>query len=95
MYAIREYNKLHPNEKYNTTCLNIVGEMQPVYIAESLTPRARRLHYLARDLRKNYNFKYCWTWQGKVFVKQEDGSKPIWIKSEHQIETLKAASSSQ
>ncbi|XP_063390365.1 uncharacterized protein LOC134675983 [Cydia fagiglandana] len=92
LQAVKEYNKLHPDNKFNTLNLNIEGEKQLVYVSESLTPRARKLHYFARDLRKNHNYKHCWTRQGNVFVKQTDTSQPILIKSEQQIEALKAAS---
>ncbi|XP_063372473.1 uncharacterized protein LOC134660628 [Cydia amplana] len=75
LQAVKEYNKLHPGDKFNTMNLNIEGEKQPVYVSESLTPRARKLHYFARNLRKNHNYKHCWTRKGNVFVKQTDASQ--------------------
>ncbi|XP_073962957.1 uncharacterized protein [Choristoneura fumiferana] len=90
MKAVKEYNKSHQDEKFNTDNMNIAGDKQPIYVSESLTPRARKLHFLARDLRKNHNYKYCWTWQGKILVKQTDSSPAILIKSEQQVEALKS-----
>lgn len=93
--AVKEYNRLNPENKFNTQILNQEGEKQPIYVTESLTPRARKLHYLARDLRKYHNYKHCWTSYGKVLVKQSDDSQAIVIQSEQQIEILKGSTSSQ
>lgn len=95
MQAVKEYNTSHQDDKFNTENMNIAGNKQPIYVSESLTPRGRKLHFLARDLRKNYNYKHCWTWQGKVLVKQTDSSPPIVIKSEQQVEALKSFTVSQ
>lgn len=89
--AVKQYNKTQPEEKFSTKTLNWEGVNVPVYISEALTPRARKLHFLARDLRKNFNYKHCWTWQGKLFVKKSDDSDIIWIRSEQQIESLKSS----
>lgn len=92
--ALKEYNAEHKTDKFNTNCLSLTGGKQPVYISESLTVQARKLHYFARDLRKNHNFKHCWTSQGKVYVKQTDDSPIIWIKSLQQVEDLRATPAS-
>lgn len=64
------------------------SEDTPVYIAEQLTPKAARLHFLARDLKKSGLYKYCWTDYGRVYVKKDDNSRAILISNEAQIEHL-------
>lgn len=59
-----------------------------VYITEQLTPKAARLHFLARDLKKSGLYKYCWTDYGRVYVKKDDNSRAILISNEAQIEHL-------
>lgn len=66
------------------------SEDTPVFISEQLTPRGSRLHFLARDLAKTKQYKYCWTAYGKVYVRKTDSSAIITIKSEAQVHQLKA-----
>lgn len=64
------------------------SEDTPVFISEQLTPRGSRLHFLARDLAKTRQYKYCWTAYGKVYVRKTDNSPIITIKSEAQVQQL-------
>lgn len=64
------------------------SEDTPVFICEQLTPRGSRLHFLARDLAKTQQYKYCWTAYGKVYVRKTDDSPIILIKSEAQVHHL-------
>lgn len=64
------------------------NEDTPVFITEQLTAKAARLHFLARDLVKSKTYKYCWTAYGRVYLKREDDSPTITIKSEAQIQQL-------
>lgn len=64
------------------------SEDTPVFVSEQLTPRGSRLHFLARDLAKTQQYKYCWTAYGKVYVRKTDDSPIISIKSESQVHQL-------
>ncbi|CAG9791455.1 unnamed protein product [Diatraea saccharalis] len=63
-------------------------EDMPIYVSEQLTMRGSRLHFLARDLAKSKQYKYCWTAYGKVYVRKTDNSAIILIKSEAQVQHL-------
>lgn len=89
--AFKTYNLNNKNNKINTTDIGINGEKIPIFANESLTPMAKKLFYLARNLKKNKNYKYCWTSQGKVYIKKEEGSAAVLIKSINQAETLSRA----
>lgn len=63
-------------------------EDTPIYVSENLTQKGARLHFLARDLTKTNRFKFCWTSYGKVFVRKDENSPVILIKSEAQCHQL-------
>lgn len=59
-----------------------------IFVSEHLTPRASRLYFLARELKKAGRFKHCWTSYGNVYLRREDNSEVFLITSEKQIERL-------
>jgi hypothetical protein len=63
-------------------------EDTPVYVAEQLTPKAARLYFLARELKRQHEYKYCWTAYGNIYMKKHDNAKVIQILNEDQISLL-------
>lgn len=63
-------------------------EDTPIYLSDHLTAKGSRLHFLARDLTKSGAYKFCWTAYGKVYVKKDEGSPTISIRTEEQIHNL-------
>ncbi len=45
-----------------------------LYINESLTPKCRLLLKEVRHYKRNYNFKYVWSKQGKIYLRKDDSS---------------------
>lgn len=66
-------------------------EETPIFLSEHLTSKGSRLHFLARDLTKSGEFKYCWTAYGKVLLKKDEHSPTITIRNEQQIHQLKTS----
>lgn len=64
------------------------NEDTPVFISEHLTAKGNRLYFLARDLAKTKQYKFCWTTFGRVFVKRDENSRAIMIKTETQAHHL-------
>lgn len=60
----------------------------PIFVSEQLTAKGSRLHFLARDLVKSRRYKYCWTAYGKIYLRKDDNSPIISIKSEAQVHQL-------
>lgn len=60
----------------------------PIFLSESLTPKAARLFFLARDAKKSKGFNYCWTNFGRVFLRKDEKSPIIHIKKEEQIQNI-------
>lgn len=86
--AARDYNKKNKNNKLNNTHLGFSEPTSPVYIAELLTPASRKLFYLTRKFIKESHYSFCWTSNGKVFVKETKDSAYFQIKDENQIKAL-------
>ncbi|VVC96076.1 unnamed protein product [Leptidea sinapis] len=88
--GVKLYNKQHPNSRLNTSVIGLDGDKKRIYISEALTYKARRLFYLARDLAKTEEFKYCWVSNGKIFLRKTDQSQHMEIKNEFQLISLRS-----
>ena len=89
--AIRNYNQKHPNEgRLNTLNIGLPGDRRPIYVAEYLPASARKLFFAAREFSKRNEFKFCWTANGNIFIRKEEGAKHHLIKSEHSLSELQA-----
>ncbi|KAJ8710489.1 hypothetical protein PYW08_009004 [Mythimna loreyi] len=83
LLAARNFNKgKHAADKLNSGHIGLKGERVPIYIAERLPARSRQLFYEARKFAKAQNFEYCWSTNGKVFLRKKEGDKSIRINSE-------------
>lgn len=56
-----------------------------IYISEHLTAKNRRLLHMAKDLKREGNFAFCWTAGGNVFLKKTEGTTSILIRNEEQV----------
>lgn len=92
LQAARDFNgKRTKDEKLNSGHLGLEGKKSPIFISEHLTSLSKKLFYLAREFSKINDYKYCWTSNGRVFIRKEDKSKQIIIKSEKCLLDLKKA----
>lgn len=64
------------------------NEETPIFVMEHLTAKASRLHFLARDIAKSKNYKYCWTSYGRVYLRKDDISPIVTLKYESQAQQL-------
>ncbi|CAG4969201.1 unnamed protein product [Colias eurytheme] len=88
---VKDYNKKNPNNKFSSHNLDFPGPNVPIYITESLTPKSRKLFYLTRIFAKNRNYKFCWTSNGRIFLRKTDGAQHILIKDEAQLRGMNDA----
>lgn len=86
--ATRTYNKENHEKRLTTASINMMGPVEPIYIAESLTSSIRRLHYLTRMFAKKHNFGHCWTSFGKVYLKRNDNEPRLRITCAGDLEKL-------
>lgn len=86
--AARSFNK-KTKDKLSAKHLGLTtSEDTPIYVSEQLTTKGARLFFLARDLAKSKEYKYCWTNYGRIYVKKDDDSRIISINSEQQVNKL-------
>ncbi|KAI5638595.1 hypothetical protein NE865_08787 [Phthorimaea operculella] len=81
------FNRKH-QEKLRAKHLGNTGSETPIFISEQLTAKNARLYYLARELARSKSYKFCWTSYGKVYVRKDENSPIILIKSETQVQKL-------
>lgn len=88
--AAKFHNKNNPTKRLSASHLGMQeNSSSPVFFGEQLTNKSRRLFYLGRQLVKDGSFKFCWTSNGKVYLRKCDGGTLIPLKNEEQIEKLK------
>lgn len=85
--AFKTYNKKN-EDKLNTQSLQMAGDKTPIYISETMTPTTKQLHYLSREIKRKYNFKFCWVSNGRVFLKKSEDQPAVLVKSTEKIEEI-------
>jgi hypothetical protein len=91
--AVKSYNVTNPNNKLSTAHIGIDGISKPIYVSDYLTAKAKHLHYLARELVKAKEYKFCWTVNGKVFLRKDERSTAVLVTEEAQISALRRETS--
>ncbi|CAH2208395.1 jg4600 [Pararge aegeria aegeria] len=86
--AVRTFNKKHAADKFNTSHLGIAGNKQQVYVTEHLSPNNKRLHATTRIAAQEKKYRYVWVRGGRIFVRKNDESPPIQIKSVDALQLL-------
>ncbi|CAH0405335.1 unnamed protein product [Chilo suppressalis] len=86
--AVITYNKNHASEKLNSSHLGFGGVNQPIYVAEHLSPANRALHAAARLKAKKKGYRFVWVKQGKIFMRKDEDSEYIYIKTMELLEKI-------
>ncbi|KAH9367553.1 hypothetical protein HPB48_001645 [Haemaphysalis longicornis] len=60
-----------------------------IFINENLTQYTKQLLWATKTKAREKNYKFAWTRNGKVLVKEKEGAPKIWIKSEDDLHQLK------
>lgn len=89
MHGIKSYRKQHPELHLNSADIGLKGQVTPIYVSEALTNKGRRLFFLARDLEKTKEYKFCWTSYGKVYLRKSVDAPHIQVKDETQLTVLR------
>lgn len=87
--ACRSFNKGLPStEKLNTGHIGVPGEAKPVYIADHLPRTQRQLFFEARSFAKTNKYKFCWSQNGKIFLREREGMDSVVINSSSCLKKL-------
>lgn len=84
----RNFNK--SASRLTTEHLKIGGNPKLIYISENLTPRMKRLFFLARDFAKVNDFKFCWVSHGKIFLRKRENGPLLRVTNELDLEKAKS-----
>lgn len=76
------------NIRLTTDKLKLPGPPKPLFISESLTPKMKRLFFLARDFAKLNEYSHCWISNGKVLLRKKEGDKFIIVRSESDLSDI-------
>lgn len=87
--STKDFNKHNKENRLNTSHLVENGPRQPLYVNEVLTAMTRRLHYLARELTKEFGYHQCWVANGKVYIREKDGMSSRLIKTDEDLAKLR------
>lgn len=84
----KSYN-VRNKEKLRAKNLGLTkNEETSIFVSEHLTVKASRLYFLARDLAKSKGYKFCWSSYGRIYVRRNENSPIILIRSEIQVNNL-------
>lgn len=87
--AIKKLKKENHSNQLNSRALGISNPTTTIYISEHLTPKARRLHSLARDFAKRENYNFCWIANGRVFLRTKEGQPYTVVRNEAHLNSLR------
>lgn len=66
----------------------VPGVSEKIFVNEHLSPENKRLLKLTRDAARSKGFKYHWVSQGTIFVRRNDKSRAVPIKSTSDLDKL-------
>ena len=67
---------------------SIDDNIKNVYINENLTPKNKQLFYLANCYRKTNDWKFLWTMNGTVYLREKEGSDAVIIRNVLDLDNL-------
>jgi hypothetical protein len=87
--SVRNFNRSRkPADKLNTQLVGLTSDRIPIYIDEHLSGSDKKLFFEARTYAKKNGYNFCWTSNSRVFLRKEQGSKQIHIKTEQCLRDL-------
>ncbi|KAG7303278.1 hypothetical protein JYU34_011748 [Plutella xylostella] len=78
--AYRRFNRSNGSNPLNSTHLGIQGDSKQIYLAEHMSPECKELHAATRKKAKSLSYKYVWAKYGRVYVRKNDVTPPLYIK---------------
>ncbi|CAB3238269.1 unnamed protein product [Arctia plantaginis] len=82
LQAARRFNNGRSTiEKLNTKHIGLSGDTKPIYVGDHLSSSLRQLFFEARKYANDNNYRFCWSQNNKIFLRQHEGMPSITIKS--------------
>lgn len=89
IHGVKQFNKGNDTQRLSTRIIGLNDINDPIYVSEALTAKTRKLFYLTREYAKNNNYRFCWTSNGRIYLRKTTESRHIEIKEELQLHSLK------
>lgn len=86
--AVARYNRSHPSGKLGSFLLDYTGPNSPIYVSEHLSPANKSLHAATRAKAKELAYKFVWVRNGRIFMRKNETSPFIHIRSEQTLNLL-------
>jgi hypothetical protein len=90
MTKVKDYNRSSNGKKLTSADISVPGPPVPIFISDNLPQKVRQLYAAARTYRKENHYTFCWTSAGRVFLKKNEHTKPILIKTLEDLRKLTA-----
>lgn len=81
MAAVKKHKNLRSSD------LNLTGTNR-IYVNDHLVPSSKLLLKKTKEVATNKNYKYTWVKNSKIFVRKNDGSPILYIKTEKDLNKL-------
>ena len=87
---INKKNYVYNNKKnlVKAKFSSVDPNIKNVYINENLTPKNKQLFYLANCYRKTNNWKFLWTTNGTVYLREKEGADAVIIRNVSDLDNL-------
>ncbi|CAG9782736.1 unnamed protein product [Diatraea saccharalis] len=87
--STRRFNKNRAiADKLNCEHIGMIGEKRPIYVVEHLSISGSKLFFQARQFSKKCGYQFCWTKNGKIFLRENTNTKFIHVKTEQCLSNL-------
>lgn len=87
--ATHRYNKTHSGLGLTSADLDISGETCKIFVTEHLSPEQKTLHAAARRAAKEVGYKFVWIRYGQIYVRRNESSSAVLIKSMDCLDKLR------
>lgn len=87
---IKKYNRSNENNKLKSSHIHLPRN-SPIYLAECLTTKSKKVFYQAREFVKLYKYAYLWSAHGNVYIRKKEGENACKIIDELDLDKLKSS----
>lgn len=86
--AAKDFNKGYSTNQLNSALLGLATPKKDIFISEFISPKTKRLHFLAQNFCKTAGYTYCWISRGNVLIRKTHGMPHIVVKDEGVLTSL-------
>lgn len=85
---VLRHKKATKNVSASDLGLDSEQAIKKIMVYEHLTPKMQDLHYKCRSFQRENSYKHCWVKNSKIYLRHDDSSKAICVKSYEDLEYI-------